>query len=327
MLASAIIDNLLAAPVLAFALAFVATLLGSDVKLPSGLYPVLSMYLLLAIGLKGGKGLAESSLADLWQPILAAVVLGLVTPTIAYLPMRAFARLSVVDAAAIAAHYGSVSAVTFTVVLSFLEATGEATEGFLAGLLAILEIIGIVVALAIAHVRGEGSARGEADGRGGWGEALSEVVRGRSIALLLVGLIIGLVAGVERLQPVDPLFVGLFAGMLTLFLLDMGTVAAQRLREVREAGWRLVLLALLVPVVNGALGALAGAVVGLSTGGTTVLATLAASASYIAAPAAVRIALPAAKPGLYITSSLGITFPFNIIFGVPLYYAMAQALT
>jgi hypothetical protein len=322
MLSTAVVDNLLSAPVLAFVVALVATFLKSDIKLPQGLYPVLSTYLLLAIGLKGGKGLAKADPADLWQPLIAAVVLGIVTPLVAYAAMRRLGRIGVIDSAAIAAHYGSVSAVTFTVVLAFLEAGGEPTETFLAGLLAVLEIIGIVVALALA----QRSLRSD-DGDSNWGDALTEVIRGRSIVLLLAGLIIGLVAGPTRLEPVDPLFVGLFPGLLTLFMLDMGTVAAQRIRDVREAGWRLVALAVAIPLVNGFLGAAAGALCGLGIGGTTVLATLAASASYIAAPAAVRIALPTARPGLYITASLGVTFPFNIVVGIPLYYAMAKGLT
>ena len=310
MLSAAIVDNLLSAPVLAFVVALVATFLKSDIKLPQGLYPVLSTYLLLAIGLKGGKGLAKAELGDLWQPLIAALALGIVTPLVAYVAMRRLGGIGVIDSAAIAAHYGSVSAVTFTVVLAFLEAEAEPTETFLAGLLAVLEIIGIVVALALA----QRSLRD--DGDSNWGDALAEVVRGRSIVLLLAGLVIGLLAGPTRLEPVDP-----------LFMLDMGTVAAQRIRDVREAGWGLVALAVAIPLVNGFLGAAAGALCGLGTGGTTVLATLAASASYIAAPAAVRIALPTARPGLYITASLGVTFPFNIVVGIPLYYAMAKGLT
>ncbi len=322
MLASAVVDNLLSAPVLAFVVAVIVTLVKGDIRLPDALYPMLSMYLLLAIGLKGGKGLAEADLGEVWMPLLASVALGILTPVVAYLALRRLGKLAVVDSAAIAAHYGSVSAVTFTVVIAFLEASNEPTEGFLAGLLAVLEIIGIVVALAIAqaHLSREG------DGSG-WGEALSEVLRGRSIVLLIAGLAIGLAAGPQRLEPVDPLFVGLFPGLLTLFLIEMGTVAAQRVRDVREAGWRLVALAVAIPLVNGLLGAVAGTLAGLGVGGATVLATLAASASYIAAPAAVRIALPTAKPGLYITASLGVTFPFNIVFGIPIYYAMAKGLS
>jgi hypothetical protein len=322
MFSTAVVDNLLSAPVLAFVVAAVATAVKGDIKLPQGLYPVLSTYLLFAIGLKGGKGLAKADFGDVWQPLIAAVVLGLFTPLIAYMAMRRLGRIGVIDSAALAAHYGSVSAVTFTVVLAFLDAEAEPTEPFLAGLLAVLEIIGIIVALAIA----QRSMRSDGD-ESNWGDALTEVVRGRSIVLLLAGLLIGVLAGPTRLEPVDPLFVGLFPGLLTLFMLDMGTVAAQRIRDVRDAGWRLVALAVLIPIVNGFLGALAGSLCGLGVGGATVLATLAASASYIAAPAAVRIALPTARPGLYITASLGVTFPFNIVVGIPLYYAMAKGLT
>ncbi len=321
MFALAAVDNLLSVPVLAFVVAVVVTLLKGDVRLPDSLYPILSTYLLFAIGLKGGKGLAESSIGDVWAPLLAAVALGVVTPVVAYGALRGAGRFGVVDSAAMAAHYGSVSAVTFTVVLSFMDTSGETVEGFLGGLLAVLEIVGIVVALLIAQLR-----RGDNDAETNWSAALAEVLRGRSIALLAAGLAVGLAAGAERLQATDPLFTGLFQGALTLFLLEMGTIAAQRLRDIAEGGWRLVLLAMAIPVVNGSLGALAGRACGLSVGGITVLATLAASASYIAAPAAVRIALPSARPGLYITAALGITFPFNVVLGVPLYYSLAQAL-
>jgi hypothetical protein len=245
-------------------------------------------------------------------------VLGVLTPIVAFTALRFIGRLDVINSSALAAHYGSVSAVTFTVVLATLESSGRGYEGYVTGLLAVLEVIGILVALFLA--------RG-ATGAGGWQQALGEVARGRSIALLLAGIVIGVVVGPERLAPTDPVFVGLFTGALTLFLVEMGVVAAQRLRDVASAGMAVVGLAIAIPVVNGFLGAAAGALAGLSTGGTAVLATLAASASYIAAPAAVRIALPQASPGLYVTASLGITFPFNVVLGIPLYIAMAEWLT
>jgi hypothetical protein len=231
---------------------------------------------------------------------------------------RFVGSLNVVNSAALAAHYGSVSAVTFTVLIASLDSRDISYEGFVAGLLAILEIIGIVVALFIA---GRGSPGTN------WREGLSEVIRGRSIALLVTGMLIGAIVGETRLAPVDPLFVGLFTGALTLFLVEMGVVAAQRLRDVASAGPRVALLAIVIPFLNGVLGALVGAAAGLSTGGVAVMATLAASASYIAAPAAVRIALPEASPGIYVTASLGITFPFNLTVGIPIYIALAQALT
>lgn len=318
MIAAAITDSLLTAPVIAFLVALVATLAKFEVRLPESLYPILSTFLLLAIGLKGGKALAAASPGDIWKPLVASLALGVVTPFVAFTMFKVLNRLDTVNSAALAAHYGSVSAVTFTVLLSSLDTRGIDYEGFVAGLLAVLEIVGIIVALFLAR----GSSSGD-----GWKSALGEVVRGRSIALLVTGLVIGAVVGADRMAPTDPLFVGLFAGALTLFLIEMGVIAAERLRDISSAGWRMVALGVLIPLVNGLLGALLGTVAGLSTGGVAVMATLAGSASYIAAPAAVRIALPQASPGLYVTASLGVTFPFNLTLGIPYYIALAQALT
>lgn len=311
-----IVDNLLSPAVLAFVVSLAAALLRFDLRLPEALYPILSSFLLFAIGLKGGRALSDAGLADAWLPLAAAVALGVVTPLLAYGLLRWFGRIPTIDAAGIAAHYGSVSAVTFTVVIATLDARGTAHEGYMAGLLAVLEVVGIVVAISLAR----GATTKFAD-------AVREVVRGRSISFLLAGIAIGWLAGGERLAPTDPLFVGLFTGALVLFLVEMGAIAATRLRDVRRAGWRLVVLAVAIPLVNGSLGALLGAAIGLSTGGTAILATMAASASYIAAPAAVRIALPQASPALYVTASLGITFPFNLIVGIPVYIALADSLT
>jgi hypothetical protein len=318
MLASTITDNLLSAPVIAFVVAAAATLMRADIRLPSGLYAVLSSYLLLAIGIKGGRSLGQAALGELWQPLIAALALGVLTPLIAFVLLRKFGRVGTIDAAAIAAHYGSVSAVTFTVAIATLDARGDSYEGFLTGLLAVLEVVGIVVALSLVREPGASVK---------WGETFSEVLRGRSITLLLAGLTLGLVVGDTRLTSTDPLFVGLFTGALTLFLVEMGVVAAERLKDAIEAGWRILVLGIAIPLINGSLGAVAGSLAGLSTGGTAILATLAASASYIAAPAAVRIALPTASPGLYVTASLGITFPFNVIIGIPIYVAIAGVVT
>ena len=318
MIASTITDNLLTAPVIAFVVALFATLLKFEIRLPEALYPILSTFLLLAIGIKGGKALAAAPASDLWKPLIAAIILGVITPLIAFAVVRTVGKLDTINSAAIAAHYGSVSAVTFTVVLSSLESQNISFEGFMTGLLAVLEVIGIIVALFLAR----GSTEGD-----GWKTALTEVVRGRSIALLLTGIVIGAIVGEERLAPTDPLFVGLFTGALVLFLIEMGVIAAERLRDIRTTGIRLVIVGILVPAINGTIGAFAGLAAGLSTGGIAIMATLAGSASYIAAPAAVRIALPKASPGLYVTTSLGITFPLNLTIGIPYYIALAQAIS
>jgi hypothetical protein len=314
---SILVDNILTAPVIAFVVALIATLLKFDLRIPDSLYPILSTFLLLAIGIKGGKALSVSSPSELWQPILAAVAIGVITPLIGYALFRKIAKLDITNAAALAAHYGSVSAVTFTVLISTLDAHGISYEGYVSGLLAVLEIVGIVIALFLAHKFSVGTD---------WKSGMSEVVRGKSIAFLVAGLLIGLIVGPDRLAPTDPLFGGLFSGALTLFLVELGAIAANRLRDFNGAGIRVVALAIVVPLINGSIGAVLGSAAGMSVGGVAVMATLAASASYIAAPAAIRIALPEASPGIYVTASLGITFPFNLIVGIPLYIKIAEYL-
>lgn len=313
--------NLLSPVVLAFVLGAAATLLKSDLEFPEPLYQGLSIYLLLAIGLKGGTALSKTPLLAFLGPAGATLLLGLVTPLTAYAALRAAVGLDRVNAGALAAHYGSVSAVTFLAAVSFAEATGQPSEGFMPALVAILEIPAIVVGILLA--RGLDRRR---DSEAGWGRALHEVLTGRSVVLLVGGVLIGWVAGAERMGSVEPFFVAAFPGALTLFLLEMGLVAARRLRDLKEAGPGLVAFAVLMPLVHGALGTWAGTVAGLGVGGAAVLGTMTASASYIAAPAAVRIALPEARPSLYLTAALGVTFPFNLVLGMPAYFALARFL-
>ena len=311
-------SNLLSPPVLCFALGVVAALARSDLRLPEPVFQAVSIYLLLAIGLKGGADLAQASLSEVALPALGAVLLGFSIPLWIYAFLRRMAGFSASDAAALAAHYGSVSAVTFIAVLGYLDATGTAYEGFMTALLALMEVPAILVALVLARW---GGATGESAPLSG---ALAEVISGKSILLLVGGLVIGALAGPQGLAPVKPFFFDLFRGMLCLFLLELGVVAAQRLRDLRSAGPALLALAVGAPLLHAGLGLAVGFFVGLSMGGAIVLATLAASASYIAAPAAVRIALPRANPGYYLGASLGVTFPFNITFGIPLYAGVAR---
>lgn len=312
--------NLLSPPVLCFALGLCAAAARSDLRLPEPIFQALSIYLLLAIGLKGGADLAQAEPGVVLLPSLAAVGLGLAIPLWIYAALRRLAGFGIPDAAALAAHYGSVSAVTFIAVLGYLDAAGTAYEGFMTALLALMEVPAILVALVLARRSGAAAADG------GLRAALAEVVSGKSIVLLTGGLAIGFLSGPQGLAPVKPLFVDLFRGALCLFLLELGIAAAQRLRDLRTAGPVLVALAVGAPLVHAMLGLGAGYAVGLSMGGAVVLATLAASASYIAAPAAVRIALPQANPGYYLGASLGITFPFNILVGIPLYAGAARLL-
>ncbi len=310
--------SLLSPVVLAFLLGALAVLVKSDLEIPDALYQALSIYLLFAIGLKGGVALSETPVADVWRPALATLALGIVTPLTAYAVLRRLGRFDVVNAAALAAHYGSVSAVTFIAAQSVAVAAGVPPEGFMPALVAVLEVPAILIGLLIAYAGG---------GRAGsWQTALREVVVGRSILLLVGGMVIGLLAGVPGTEKVAPFFVGGFQGALTLFLLEMGMTAARRLRDLRRVGAFLVGFGVVMPVLHGALGVWAGTAAGLGVGGAAVLGAMVASASYIAAPAAVRVGLPEANPAYYLTASLGITFPFNLTVGIPLFIALARAL-
>jgi hypothetical protein len=313
--------NLLSPVVLAFVLGVVATLVRSDLKIPDPLYQGLAIYLLLAIGLKGGVALSVTPIAQVSGPLLATLVLGVLTPFVAFVAFRSLGRFDAVNSGALAAHFGSVSAVTFLAALAFAEASDVPTEGFLPALVAILEVPGIGIGLILARRR---SQRGTRNADASMGAAIHEVLTGRSILLLIGGIGIGWAAGPERMEPVNPFFTAIFPGVLALFLLEMGLVAARRLRDLRDSGVWLVVLSILIPLVNGALGVWAGSMAGLSEGGAAVLGTMAGSASYIAAPAAVRVALPEARPGLYLTAALGVTFPFNLVFGIPIYFALAR---
>jgi hypothetical protein len=308
-------DNLLSPVVLCFALGILARLVRSDLSVPESIYQGISIYLLLAIGLKGGAVLAVTPPSQLLLPGAMTLLLGVLTPVIAFFLMRRIGRLSTVDAAAVAAHYGSVSVVTFLAAGEAVRRAGIPAEGFMPALVALLEIPGIIVALMFA--RSGGANRG-------WRAALHEVLTGKSILLLLGGLAIGILSGPERLAGVDPFFTTAFKGALCLFMIELGLVTGSRLPDVRTAGFRLAVLGCLLPVLLGSLGVAAGVAAGLSQGGCAVLGTMAGSASYIAAPAAVRVALPEANPGYYLTLALAVTFPFNLALGIPLSIEIAR---
>ncbi len=309
-------SNLLSPFVLAFGLGVLAKRMGSNLSLPKDVYDGLATYLLFAIGLKGGARLAEAPLEQVLAPTGAAVALGLATPVIAFAVLRWIGRLSRVDAGAIAAHYGSVSAVTFIAAQSLVQQRGDAAEPFLPALLAIMEVPGLVVGLALGLL---GTDRSKRPLR----QVLNEILLGKTLVLLLGGLVIGVAVGKERLVPVQPFFEGLFPGALTLFLLELGVVAGARLGDLKRVGPFLLAFGTVIPALHGLLGVLLGTWAGLSPGGATVLGAMAASASYIAAPPAVRLALPEANPTYYLTAALAITFPFNLIAGIPLYYGTA----
>jgi hypothetical protein len=309
--------NLLSPMVLAFVLGVTATLLKSDLKFPDEVYTALSIYLLFAIGLKGGAELSETTFAQFWAPALVTLLLGVAVPLWCYAILRRLGRFDVPNAAALAAHYGSVSAVTFSASLIFLESVQVTYEGFLPTLVALLEVPAIVIALVIARRQMSGGTASTA-------EIVRELLTSKSIVLLLGGLVIGFLSGKAGVEQVAPFFVHPFRGALTLFMLEMGMVAAQRFRDFGQVGVFLAGFGIVMPALHGALGVWLGALAGLSLGGSMVFGVLAASASYIAAPAAVRLALPQANPSYYLTASLAITFPFNLALGLPLYFQLAQ---
>ena len=311
-----LLANLLSPVPLAFALGVLARLLKSELSLPKDIYTALGIYLLFALGLKGGVALAQAPLSGLALPVLITLLLGIVRPLTSYAVLRRLGRFSTADSAGIAAHYGSVSAVTFIAAITFVDAVGSPAEGFLATLLAILESPGIAIALFIGSMHRAGDRA--------LGRVAHEVLTGRTMILLVGGLVIGWISGPTGFAEVQPFFEGLFKGALVLFLLEMGIIAGERLGDLRRTGAFLIAFGLLLPIVHGLLGAWLGTLAGLSVGGATVLASMAASASYIAAPPAVRLTLPEANPTLSITASLAITFPFNLLLGIPLYYRFAE---
>lgn len=317
--------NLFSPIVLAFLLGIVAKLMKSELSLPKDLYLSLSIYLLLALGLKGGVELSESSFHTIALPALATILLGIITPISAYFFFRKLGKFGQVDAAGIAAHYGSVSAVTFIAATQFVSSVGLTAEGFMPTLLTLLESPGIHIALAIGALKRSKLKTSESTKNGKTNfEILHEILTARSMVLLVGGLVIGLLMGAKGYESVKPFFETGFKGALVLFLLEMGIIAAARFPDLKKVGFRLIGLGLLVPLLHGCLGVFFGHWAGLSVGGATILGTMAASASYIAAPPAVRMTLPEANPTYYLTASLAITFPFNLVVGIPLYYQLAM---
>ena len=303
--------------VLFFLLGLGAGVLKADLRLPPAIYEFVSTLLLLSIGMKGGVELARQPLQGLALDVAMTLLLGVSLTLIAYGLLRGPGRLGRIDSAAVAAHYGSVSVGTFAVGVAYLGRQAIAYEPVMPLLLVLLEVPAIIIGIVLA--RGLSAATP-------WGEVLREVLLGRSVLLLLGGLAIGAVAGPSGLEPLAPLFVDLFKGILALFLLEMGLIAAEHLGGFRRHGLVLAVFALAVPPLFAMIGIGFAAVMGLSPGGAILLATLAASASYTAAPAAMRSAVPEANPALSLTAALAITFPFNIVVGIPLYHRAVEAL-
>ena len=323
---SLILQNLLSPPVLFFFLGVIAVLVGSDLEIPAPLPKLFSLYLLLAIGFKGGLELQHSGLGGQVLPtIAAAVAMSLVVPVYSFLLLKL--RFDGFNAAAIAATYGSISAVTFITAEGFLETQKLPFDGFMVAALALMESPAIIVGLLLVKLASPQRRPDAKEMR--WQELLREAFLNSSVLLLVGSLVIGLLvaayspASVAKMLPFSE---QLFYGALSFFLLDMGIVAAQRIRDLREAGAFLVGFSILMPLFNSLVGVLISKGLGLEPGNALLFVVLCASASYIAVPAAMRMTVPEANPSLYISMALGVTFPFNIVIGIPLYERMAVAL-
>lgn len=307
--------------ILFFVLGLAAAFARSDLNIPEAVAKGLSIYLMIAIGLKGGVEVSKSGFTpDLITAAVAGTALGFAIPFFAFQVLTRFGRLNRVNAAAVSAHYGSVSVVTYVTAAEMLTKGGLGPAGYMVAVLALMETPAIVSGLLLAK-------RGGLDGDSKpANNLLHEVLLNASVVLLIGSFAIGLLAGPEGFVPIAPLFEGLFRGLLAIFLLDMGLIAGRRLVETRSLTGRLAAIAVLLPVINGTLGTVIGTLIGLDVGSAAALGILAASASYIAVPAAMRLALPEADPGLYLSMSLGVTFPFNIIFGIAFFAMLASAI-
>lgn len=319
------VGNLLSPMVLFFALGAAAARLKSDLTVPQAIGKGLALYLMLAIGFKGGAELATNGTAGTVAVALAvALVLSLGLPILAYGLLRMFTRLDIRNAAAIAAHYGSVSIVTFVAATGFLEDRAVPYEGHVVAMLALMETPAIVTGLLLA--RRADPPRATEAGPLFSREVAREVLLSGGVVLLAGSFVIGWVTGDTGMAVIAPAIADPFAAILAVFLLDMGLLVGRRLRKFSAVDWPVVAFGLYMPLIGAVVGLLTAYAVGLSEGGTTLVAVLAASASYIVVPAAMRVSLPQANPAIYVTLSLGVTFPFNLIVGIPLYHAAARVI-
>lgn len=297
-----------------FLLGAIAALMRSEIQFPKPLYQTLTLFLMIAIGLKGGVALSEHASPQLIPQSFSVIMFGLLLPLLAFPVLFYIGQLNREDSASIAAHYGSVSVGTYAVAVAFLEARNIEYEAYFPLFVVLLEMPAIAMGIALAQNKGAKVDKGK---------LLHEIFCNQGMVLMVGGLVIGYWAG-ERTETIAPLFFTLFHGVLALFLLEMGMVAASRLQQLKTSGSFIFAFGVAMPLVGGLLGCLLGLAMGLSTGGATLLAVLGASASYIAVPAAMRVVLPNANHSLSITASLGVTFPFNVLVGLPVYLAFTQ---
>lgn len=310
-----IVNNLVHPPVLFFFLGMIAVFCKSDLKIPDPLPKLFSLYLLLAIGFHGGVELRKTGInQEVIFALSAAMFMAVIVPIYAFFILRL--KLDVYNAAAIAATYGSISAVTYITAVTFLQTLGLEPAGYMVAALALMEAPAIVIAIILARIFAPKKENGEFS----WSEVFREAFLNGSVLLITGSLLIGLISGEEGWDTLKPFTKDIFKGMLSFFLLDMGLLAAKRIGDLKSAGFFLPPFAILMPVLNGCIGIVLSKLIGLQPENALMLSILCASASYIAVPAAMRLSLPEANPSLYVPMALAITFPFNIIVGIPLYY-------
>lgn len=314
-----LIANLTNPTLLFFALGIFATLVKSDLEIPESSSKFISLYLLFAIGFKGGQELAHSPFSrEIVYSLLFGVLIASLIPLYAFFVLRR--KLSVSDAGAVAATYGSVSAVTFVAAAAFLEANKIPFGGQMVAVMALMESPAIIVGVILMMRYDQ-----EAETKGNLQDIVRHSFTNGSVLLILGSLLIGLIADTKQAEGIKPFTTDIFKGFLAIFLLEMGMVTAKRFAAFRKYGPFVTVFALLVPLLNGSAVAILSRLVTAEPGNRFIFAILAASASYIAVPAAMRLAAPKSDPGLYVPMALGVTFPFNITIGMPLYFALVRA--
>ncbi|MGB3189246.1 MAG: sodium-dependent bicarbonate transport family permease [Limnoraphis sp.] len=313
--ASLILSNILNPPVLFFFIGMSAVFLKSDLEIPPPIPKLFSLYLLFAIGFKGGHEIHESGFnLEITLTLLAAILVAAIIPIYSFFILKL--KLDIYNSAAIAAAYGSISAVTFVTASSFLSRLGIDFGGHMVAALALMESPAIIIGLLLVQLFAN---RSETEEKLSISEVLREACLNGSVFLLVGSLLVGMVTSQQGWDSLKGFTGDLFYGVLTFFLLDMGLVAARRIQDLKKSGSILIGFSILMPVFNAILGILIAALIGMSKGNALLFAVLCASASYIAVPAAMRMSVPEANPSLYISMALALTFPFNIVIGIPIY--------
>ena len=330
-------SNLLTPIVLFFLFGIIAARIKSDLKMPEAISEFLPIYLLAAIGLHGGIEMRKTGFEEMLVPMLVAIGLSLLFTLNHYQILRRLGKFNIFDSYALASTYGAVGAVTFSVGLSFLKNQGVSSEGYLAAILAVLEPVAFILAIFLTNMAVSKQIRtkkqsisddeeldiGMKQTKTKLSQVLKESITGKAIVILLGSIVIGYIIGKEGFEPISIVFDELFTGAIVIFMIEMGIIAGQRLEDIKKVGIFLTAFSVIIPTINGIIGVLVSTALGLSLGGAVMFGLLLASASFIAAPAVLRHAIPQANPSLYITSALGITFPYNIIVLLPIMFTIS----